>query len=145
MSGGCRAVRFDTWLKNTFYDIIVSKLITVIPYYGFIVLRFFRNVNRLVNFFMEEQKTMGSRIKFLRENSNLKQSEVAAAIGISISQYSNIETGYVTSTKLQTAIALADFFKVSLDFITGRDSYTRLDNRAFVFDFNSVEGPTEED
>lgn len=85
---------------------------------------------------LETEKTIGSRLKFLRERRNLKQTDVASAVGLSVSQYSNIETGYAKSTKLQTAIALADFYGVSLDFITGRTDIEVLDDNSFVFTFD---------
>ena len=88
---------------------------------------------------MQLEKTIAGRLKFLREHHKLKQSDVAEAVGLSVSQYSNLETGYSKSTKLQTAIALADFYEVSLDFITGRSGRTLTKDKHFIFDFENTE------
>jgi transcriptional regulator with XRE-family HTH domain len=69
---------------------------------------------------MEYIETLGKRLKYLRDSRELLQSDVAAAVGITVSTYSNLETGYASSTKLKTAVALADFYGVSLDFLIGR-------------------------
>lgn len=62
---------------------------------------------------------MGDRLKQLREENGIHQVDVARAVGISNTTYSNIETGYASSTKLKTAIALAKFFNVSVDYLLG--------------------------
>lgn len=69
---------------------------------------------------MPYEELMGRRLKELRLAAGMKQEEVAAKIGISSTTYSNIETGYATSTKLRTIVALADLHNVSVDYILGR-------------------------
>lgn len=58
------------------------------------------------------------RIKDLREDRNLSQSEVAKVICTTQQQYSKIETGKadINGEKL---ILLAEFYNVSVDYILG--------------------------
>lgn len=84
---------------------------------------------------MDDDKALGERLKFLRDKQGLRQEDVAKAVGITKSTYSNIETGYSSSTKLQTAIKLAKFFNVSLDFLIGLKDNDVLPDGSFVFDF----------
>jgi len=60
-----------------------------------------------------------NRLKELREENNLLQKEVARVLGISERNYSYIETGF-TSLKYDVLIKLADFYKVSIDYILCR-------------------------
>jgi transcriptional regulator with XRE-family HTH domain len=58
-------------------------------------------------------------IKRIRTNKGFKQSEVAAAMGVSVIQYQNYEYGKHEPT-LKHLVALADYFEVSLDYLVGR-------------------------
>ncbi|WP_304459306.1 helix-turn-helix domain-containing protein [Alicyclobacillus sendaiensis] len=61
----------------------------------------------------------GERLRALRKSLGLKRDEVAQAIGVT----PRIITDYETETKrptLDTAVKLADFFNVSLDYLVGR-------------------------
>lgn len=60
-----------------------------------------------------------NRIRDLREDRDLKQSEVAAATGIDQRTLSNYETGK-TNPDSFAIIRLADFFDVSTDYLLGR-------------------------
>lgn len=59
------------------------------------------------------------RLKDLREDADLKQYAVAQYLGIQQNVYSRYERGERT-IPLQHLIKLADFYNVSLDFLTGR-------------------------
>lgn len=59
------------------------------------------------------------RIRDLREDADLTQAAVAARLGIQQTVYSRYERGYQT-IPLEHLIALADFYQVSLDYLTGR-------------------------
>ena len=61
---------------------------------------------------------MYSRIKDLREDRDLLQTDVAKILGTSQQQYTKLETGQsdISGKKL---IKLAKFYKVSADFILG--------------------------
>jgi len=65
-----------------------------------------------------------NRLKELREENNLLQKEVARVLGISERNYSYIETGF-TSLKCDILIKLADFYKVSIDYILCRTDKKR--------------------
>lgn len=59
------------------------------------------------------------RIKDLRENHDLTQMKVGKSIGISQRLYSYYERGE-RSVPPEILIALADFYKTSVDYILGR-------------------------
>lgn len=63
---------------------------------------------------------ISERLKFLRKEKNLTQTEIAEQIGIKQNSYSDWETGK-NEPSLEKLIVLADFFEVSLDWLVGRD------------------------
>lgn len=63
---------------------------------------------------------IGTRIKELRLNKKVTQKEIAEGIGVSSVSIQRFEYGSVRPS-LDTLIALADYFDVSLDFLTGRN------------------------
>ena len=68
---------------------------------------------------------MQNRIKDLREDKDLRQSDLAKATGIDQRTISNYETGK-TNPDSDALIKLADFFNVSIDYLVGRIPF---DNR----------------
>ena len=64
---------------------------------------------------------MFNRIKDLREDKDMRQSDLARATGIDQRTISNYETGK-TAPDAYALIKLADFFDVSIDYIVGRTS-----------------------
>lgn len=63
--------------------------------------------------------TCSERIKELRASKGLTQKQLAKESGLSERGVQNYELGERVPT-LQAAIALADFFDVSLDYLVGR-------------------------
>lgn len=61
------------------------------------------------------------RIRDMREDSDLTQAAVAAMLGIQQTVYSRYERGYQT-IPLEHLIKLADYYRVSLDYLTNRTS-----------------------
>lgn len=61
------------------------------------------------------------RLKDLREDRDLKQSEIANYLGMKQPQYSRYESGQ-REIPLHIAIQLAEFYGVSLDYIAGLTS-----------------------
>lgn len=59
------------------------------------------------------------RLRDLREDKDMKQKEIAALLGIDQRVYSNYETGK-RDIPLHHLVALADYYKVSVDYILGR-------------------------
>lgn len=59
------------------------------------------------------------RLKELRENAGLKQTELAAMMGITERQYQRYESGE-QEPRLAGWIWLADYFQGSLDYLVGR-------------------------
>ena len=64
-------------------------------------------------------KFFSERLKSLRKQKNLKQSDVAELLNVTVRHYQEIEYGKIDlpTSKL---IALADYFDVSLDYLVGR-------------------------
>ena len=62
-----------------------------------------------------------NRIKSLREDRDLRQSDLARETGIDQRTISNYETGK-TAPDMYALIRLADFFEVSIDYLVGRTS-----------------------
>lgn len=60
-----------------------------------------------------------NRIKDLREDRDVRQSDVAKATGIDQRTLSNYETGK-TNPDSYALIRLADFFDVGIDYLVGR-------------------------
>ena len=63
-----------------------------------------------------------NRIRDLREDRDMRQSDLAKATGIDQRTISNYETGK-TSPDAESLIALADFFDVTIDYLLGRSNY----------------------
>jgi transcriptional regulator with XRE-family HTH domain len=63
--------------------------------------------------------TFGERLRLLREEQNLGQKEIAAALKVSISTVGKYENEQRTPSP-NTINKLADFFHVSTDFLLGR-------------------------
>jgi len=59
------------------------------------------------------------RLKELRTASNLTQKEIGSIIGVKTQAINDMEHGRC-KTSLDRAIALADYFDVSLDYLVGR-------------------------
>ena len=64
-------------------------------------------------------KTFSSRLIGLRKAKNLTQEELGEAIGFTGRAIRNYE-GQDRLPKMEVAIALADFFDTSLDYLVGR-------------------------
>ncbi len=62
---------------------------------------------------------MYERIRFLREDKNMSQKQLASILGVSQTGYSKYETG---ENDMPTTILLklADFYGTSVDYILGR-------------------------
>lgn len=64
------------------------------------------------------------RFRDLREDMDLRQEEIAKVLGTTQTQYSRWERG-AQEMPLHHAIALAQFYKVSMDYITGLSNNKR--------------------
>lgn len=62
---------------------------------------------------------IGERLKSLRSQKGITQREIAAAIEVSSVSVQRFEYGTVRPS-LETLVALADYFDVSLDYLVGR-------------------------
>ncbi len=59
------------------------------------------------------------RLKDLREDKDLLQKDIADILNITQQQYSKVELG-INQLNYENLIKLADFYKVSIDYILGR-------------------------
>lgn len=60
------------------------------------------------------------RLKDLREDHDLRQKDIADMLGIQQTVYSRYERGF-QNIPLELLLKLADFYRVSLDYIFERD------------------------
>ncbi len=60
------------------------------------------------------------RLRDLREDNDMKQVDIAEYLGIQQTVYSRYERGYQT-IPVEHLIKLADLYKVSVDYILGRE------------------------
>ena len=66
------------------------------------------------------QEIFMERLASLRKSKNLNQKELGDIVGLSLSAISDMERGK-RSTTMETFVALADYFHVSIDYLVGRD------------------------
>jgi len=59
------------------------------------------------------------RLKELRQNKAISQKNIGAAVGISDRAYRAFELG-ISKPSHETLVALAEYYDVSLDYLTGR-------------------------
>ena len=64
--------------------------------------------------------TFSEHLFYLRETRNLKQDDVADAVGVTTRAYRNYERG-LREPQMSTLIALADFYDLSLDALVCRE------------------------
>ncbi len=62
------------------------------------------------------------RLRDLREDHDLKQTDIAKMLNIQQTVYSRYERGF-QNIPLEHLVALADFYEVSLDYIFEREEY----------------------
>ena len=63
--------------------------------------------------------TIQERLKHLRENKGKSQKEIAKVLGTTAQHYGKYELG-LTEIPLDRAVKLAEYYKVSLDYLAGR-------------------------
>lgn len=78
------------------------------------------------------------RLRDLKEDAELTQKDVSKLIGVSMNHYGKYERGEI-DLPLEKALILADYYNVSLDYITGRTNnkipFTKL-NQSSVYMMN---------
>ena len=67
---------------------------------------------------MKTKQIFGERLRRLRLEAGLQQKELAAEIGMSANAISMMETGN-RETSFEKLVALAEFFRVSTDYLLG--------------------------
>ena len=81
----------------------------------------------MVKFLKKELLDMDNRIKALREDRDLRQSDLAEFTGIDQRTISNYETGK-SRPDSYALIKLAYFFNVSIDYLVGRTNENYYNN-----------------
>ena len=84
-----------------------------------------------------------NRIKDLREDRDLRQLDVAQAIGIDQRSLSNYETGK-TNPDSETVIKLANFFGVTCDYLLGVSNVNFMDHRAVIKELGDIKQRLDE-
>ena len=84
-----------------------------------------------------------NRIKDLREDRDLRQLDVAQAVGIDQRSLSNYETGK-TNPDSETVIKLANFFGVTCDYLLGVSNVNLMDHRAVIKELGDIKQRLEE-
>ena len=84
-----------------------------------------------------------NRIKDLREDRDLRQLDVAQAVGIDQRSLSNYETGK-TNPDSETVIRLAKFFGVTCDYLLGVSDVNFMDHRDVVQELGDIRERLEE-
>lgn len=64
--------------------------------------------------------TLYERLEFLCKYTDRTPADVCRAIGASKSLFTDLKTGRKSSVSLETAVKLADYFQISLDFLAGQ-------------------------
>ncbi len=86
--------------------------------------------------------TFGERLRYLREEKELRQQDVAEKMNISTRMIGYYESDQHFPSDAQMVIALAKFFDVSLDYLFG---ISNIKNKGVMDNFNSkFAGLTEE-
>lgn len=83
------------------------------------------STDRYEKIFKEDSRMRFPRIRDMREDADLTQEQIAQTLGIAQTVYSRYERGYQT-IPLPLLIQLADYYNVSLDFLTGRTSNMQI-------------------
>lgn len=65
------------------------------------------------------------RLRDMREDADMTQAAIAAHLGIAQTVYSRYERGFQT-IPLEHLIKLADFYRVSLDYLTERSTVKEI-------------------
>lgn len=84
-----------------------------------------------------------NRIKDLREDRDLRQLDVANAIGIDQRSLSNYETGK-TNPDSETVVRLARFFGVTCDYLLGVSEHNFPNHRAVIKELEDIRKRLEE-
>ncbi len=59
------------------------------------------------------------RLRALRKDKGMKQEDAAKALGLNYRHYQRLEAGE-NAPKFENLLLIADFYKVSLDYLAGR-------------------------
>lgn len=64
-------------------------------------------------------------LRSIREDKDIKQKEIAAYLNVSQNTYSQYETGVISITA-EVLIKLADYYKVSIDYLLDRTNNPKI-------------------
>lgn len=68
-------------------------------------------------------------LRCIREDRDIKQKEIAAYLNVSQNTYSQYETGVISLTA-EVLIKLADYYKVSIDYLLDRTNNPNIQKQA---------------
>lgn len=79
---------------------------------------------------------IGKRIKGMREDKDLRQTDVAEKLGVQLRTYQKYEEGSI-EPKISTVNALADLFGCTVDYLLERTEHPHEGILEFSFDSNN--------
>jgi transcriptional regulator with XRE-family HTH domain len=86
----------------------------------------------------------GQKLKELRKELNLLQTDIAKILDVSVSTIGMYEQGR-RNPDTETLDTLANFFDVSVDYLLGRTKHRKFETEHTAFHTTSVDGLDEED
>lgn len=82
-------------------------------------------------------KLIGDRLKELREDKQITQSELAEILKVSRQTISSYELN-LTEPTFETLVKIADIFGVSTDYLLGRTKDLGFENQEVLFDIATI-------
>lgn len=76
-------------------------------------------INSETNEIIKRSETIGNILRYLRKRQKITQTDISKQIGIAQQTYAGYENGK-HEPSIEIIIRLADFYDVSMDYITGR-------------------------
>ncbi len=94
------------------------------------------------DFVNHDPDSLASKLKQMRKGTDLSQAKVAEMAGLAAGSYRDMEQGRVgpNGPSLTSLLRLADFYKVSLDWLVGRIStHDQLESGQLIVDLSVVD------
>ncbi len=106
--------------SNILFIVSPPECLVLISTYKYIILYKYDIVNSTYKYYKKGGSYMYfQRLRDLREDMDMTQTQISELLGIKQTVYSRYERGYQT-IPVEHLIRLADFYKVSTDYILGR-------------------------
>lgn len=123
-------VKTNTYSKweNEINDMPIEKAIVLSNYYKVsldYMLGLANKKNNVSNYSDVDWDVFKERLKYIRHNQNLSQSELSLKLGFAQTTYSHYEIGDRKPTTLKVLV-IAQYFDVSVDYLVGRTNNSKI-------------------